>query len=207
MIEFSYCCIFDTEICSCDFSLYKMTCLNPFNKVLNLGSLDSPRIKELIISNKIYNGTKNPFTYDAIVFVNTLKIQFNELSIVKAKWCPPFVNLTELWINSNKIEEIDSEAFVSLNQLRYLDLSFNKLVSIKSGTFQSLTNLVELNLAHNRIFEIENSLFESLFKLEKLNLKSNQLEAIDLNSFAHLKNIKVFVRKLKNICKKEKRNM
>ena len=61
-------------------------------------------------------------------------------------------NLEELYMQSNKIFQIEANTFVSLHStLAYLDLSFNDIKKIRANTFNSLTSLLKLNLNDNQI--------------------------------------------------------
>ena len=174
------CCTFDKESCKCD-PTNKMSCTsNSLTfKVLDFGLMAyKVALTELIIQNKLFNETK-PVKNNITMYIHTLRLQNNKLRVIRANWCPYFLNLTNLWLNNNEIEDIDTAAFISLNQLKYLDLSANKLKSIQSGIFLQMTHLTNLNMANNKISALDRDLFQSLSQLEVLYLQSNYINQLE----------------------------
>ncbi|XP_052755821.1 protein artichoke-like [Galleria mellonella] len=99
--------------------------------------------------------------------------------------------LQTLNISGNQIEKITENAFYTLTQLEYLDLSHNRLSDVEGlFEFEMLPNRMRhLNLAHNEIQQIPSSAFENLTSLIELDLSYNLISYLDENSFDNLTNL------------------
>lgn len=83
--------------------------------------------------------------------------------------------LQTLYLDNNKIEKINPNAFENNLQLRNLDLSVNKIKAFTMtffGTKFGGNRLRKLNLAQNEISSLDASLFAILKNLVTLNLSS-----------------------------------
>ncbi|XP_070550173.1 toll-like receptor 13 [Ptychodera flava] len=123
--------------------------------------------------------------------------------------------LEDLNLSRNNLTILPENAFIGLNNLKYLHLYDSKVRTLSPNAFYSLTNLTALRLGYNQISDIEdvkaalknlkslkyldlgnNNLteispfaFEGVPKLEKLVLTKNQILSIHQDSFQGLSNI------------------
>ena len=83
--------------------------------------------------------------------------------------------------SNSRIEHIEPNAFVGLNNLEYLNLANNHISELQTDTFQGLNSLKGLELRSNNIETFEAGCFGGLTNLEWLHLGEISLdEASDL---------------------------
>lgn len=68
--------------------------------------------------------------------------------------------LKDLYLRDNFIEELNRDAFTSLPELTFLDLSENQLRTLRAGIFVPLQRLSMLTLANNKIETVEKGAFD-----------------------------------------------
>lgn len=100
-------------------------------------------------------------------------------------------DLKELYLDHNKINEIDQNAFNKTNILVILDLSSNYIIELKTNVFSSLMGLLRLNISNNRILNIRNETFNGQQNLQELFLDHNNINKIELKAFNRLDNLYV----------------
>lgn len=94
-----------------------------------------------------------------------------------------FQQLERLDLSRNLISNLNSNAFLGLeNSLVHLDLSRNR-ISIFSGSPLSLTRLKCLDLSENNLAQLTKSTFNLLPSLSNLNLSNNQLRSVPADLF------------------------
>ena len=84
------------------------------------------------------------------------------------------------------IMKLDSNAFLTVNEIQRLYLSYAGFTTINVGAFNGLKRLQQLNLGHNNLLEIQRGLFNHLHNLINLDLGSNNIRCISLGSFEGL---------------------
>lgn len=108
-----------------------------------------------------------------------------------------FRNLQKIYLNSNRLTKIDSNAFYKLTGLIELDLSENSISSLdneasdKAGDnldVEESFNIEDERTTKNKSFIIKrtNSFLEDLVQLRQLNLTSNKLSRIGRFTFSPL---------------------
>ncbi|ROL55074.1 Toll-like receptor 13 [Anabarilius grahami] len=97
--------------------------------------------------------------------------------------------LSDMFLNSNKIDEIISYQFMCFTDLETLDLSLNYISNIEDFAFFGLNNLKELYLCSNKLSYIYQHTFSGLYGLMVLDLQENPIIHIESNSFGHLINL------------------
>ncbi|XP_071960197.1 uncharacterized protein [Antedon mediterranea] len=88
---------------------------------------------------------------------------------------PPETNI--LLLNNNRIRSI-GQAFRSVFDLKYLDLSYNNFQFIKEGVFDYNRNLELINLGWNSIQTLEDAVFRRQEDMTDLTLAGNKLTEI-----------------------------
>ncbi len=117
-------------------------------------------------------------TFEGLVnsTVNNLDLSNNRIFALQRAVFSPLKDAVIIDVSSNKINQIDGNAFNGLQvNLRLLNLSFNLLGEIDSDTFTNLTDLRVLDLSHNHIGVLGYKAFSGLPKLRALYLTGNSL--------------------------------
>ncbi|PAV56282.1 hypothetical protein WR25_15709 isoform A [Diploscapter pachys] len=96
---------------------------------------------------------------------------------------------TELFLDSNRIEEIAIDQLSRLSNLVKLDMSHNRLVSIEDRTFANLTKLSTLILSYNKLRCVQPQAFIGLSSLRILSLHGNDISVLPESAFQSLANI------------------
>ena len=92
-------------------------------------------------------------------------------------------NATKIYLNNNKISNIESQAFVFHSQCAKLRLDNNKSTEVRSDMWTGLGSLEYLSLEHNEIKHVEPSAFADLPNLKGLYLHNNKLTTLPGNIF------------------------
>ncbi|WKY15918.1 hypothetical protein Q1695_000972 [Nippostrongylus brasiliensis] len=96
---------------------------------------------------------------------------------------------TELFLDSNAIDEIPINQISRLTNLIKLDMSHNRIESIEDGTFANLTKLSTLILSYNKLRCIQPRAFAGLLSLRILSLHGNDISVLPETAFENLGNI------------------
>ena len=127
----------------------------------------------------------------------TLNLSFNKISEVKNSFKDLNI-LQKLYLQDNRITDLDYNLFSDLNKLKILNLSNNQIVSILPNTFSGLENLEQLFLGKNFLKSIEASTFQHLdslnhLDLQKINQSHGSRTEIDQRAFIYLKKLRVLL--------------
>ncbi|CAB3399989.1 unnamed protein product [Caenorhabditis bovis] len=95
----------------------------------------------------------------------------------------------ELFLDSNKIQDIPIHQISRLSNLVKLDLSHNQIVSIENNTFSNLTRLSTLIISYNKLRCLQPQAFSGLQSLRILSLHGNDISVLPESAFESLSNI------------------
>ena len=119
-----------------------------------------------------------------------------------------FDNLTTLDLSWNLCSHMDSNFFISMTGLQFLNLSRNFLdTSLNADTtgtiFEHQHELKDLDISQNNLINLPKPFFKGLESLEVLNLSGNRLKdiSVDLNSITKLRKLDLSDNKLETIGK------
>ena len=121
-----------------------------------------------------------------LVFIiqRTLSVHINQtLLIEKYEFS---IDSSEIDLSESSISSIDIDAFKGFNKLEKLFLQNNKLRELEYGLFNHLSNLRELWLESNNIVSINRNVFIGLNKLEKVCLSDNPISFLFPNNIKPL---------------------
>ena len=120
--------------------------------------------------------------------VSRLDLSQNEIEKIEtnAFSLPLDNNLSELYLERNKIKSLDKHLFDSLGQLKLLNLKENRIDYLDDLTFKSLVKLESLDLSRNKLTTLTEQTFAGLVNLKELFLSYNPLKNIDTNTFKYL---------------------
>ncbi|NXM65624.1 LRC19 protein, partial [Serilophus lunatus] len=93
-----------------------------------------------------------------------------------------FINITEFYLNENRITELCNNSFSNLKKLINLDISNNHISTVHKAAFAGLHQLSVLNLSYNMIAYLDSDAFTSLESLTVLNLQYNLLKYFHIKS-------------------------
>lgn len=135
----------------------------------------------------------HPSTFQPIPFISTLSLQGNphlsekdlREALKGAGSTPRIINLSHLNISDVHATFLDYHP----RGLIELDLSYNRIGSVPKRTFLSMENLRRIDLSHNEICEIQG--LADLPRLERLDLAYNDLSRIEDTAFDGLHDLKV----------------
>ncbi|XP_044729766.1 insulin-like growth factor-binding protein complex acid labile subunit [Chrysoperla carnea] len=96
----------------------------------------------------------------------------------------PLSRLISLDVGYNYIDKIDTDFFKFMGEtLTVLILSGNRLAELPSNIFDSLENVIRLDLNRNRLTKLDPEIFQNMVSLEKLDLANNKFKIIPTNLF------------------------
>lgn len=99
------------------------------------------------------------------------------------------INLHKLFIRSCSIENVNKNAFRSLEILIELDLSDNKIHVLYPTTFRDSFRLRKIILNHNRIQTVQNGLFSNMSFLQMVQFKDCLISTIEPKAFYNVTKI------------------
>ncbi|XP_059612703.1 leucine-rich repeats and immunoglobulin-like domains protein 2 [Phlebotomus argentipes] len=113
------------------------------------------------------------FLANAFPNLEKIKLNYNYLTTAFIFMAErDFEDLSEVYLQDNKISRIGSGDFSRLTYMEMLDLRSNDINTIEEGAFDETTKLSILELANNMIFQLPANLFEPI-NLRELNLNGN----------------------------------
>ena len=110
--------------------------------------------------------------------VTKLYLRYNNIVKMPSKTFTRYAKLEKLFLDHNKISQIDPFAFAGAQSLTYIDLRDNKLSVVGQNAFSQLPSLEELYLLTNGLEQIEDRAFEDTENLKFISLQSNSLTSI-----------------------------
>ena len=168
-------------------------------KLKNLTIIFTPSNNQTELSNSLLMGLNNIRVF---IFVGS-KLKFIEQNLFHS-CCSQLQGLN---FSSNTIERIESQAFVSLQDLLSLDLSHNRLTNLPLKLFYSLRHLRLLKLNHNKLRSIDQTLFKNLRTLQFLDLSTNRLKTIQFPELLSLSEIYLDDNAISNISSSMMKNL
>ena len=93
-------------------------------------------------------------------------------------------SLEELYLDGNRITELDAGTFVGLANLRSLSLAHNSLVELRKEVLEPVSQLQQLDLSYNRVKIVLKNNFFGLLRLRELKLDHNEIRVIEDEAFA-----------------------
>jgi Leucine-rich repeat (LRR) protein len=92
----------------------------------------------------------------------------------------------ELLLFNNHITLLKKDSFVSMTELKFLDISMCEMRIVELGAFNGLTELIVLSMLGNEIREILPGTFENMSSLEILDISNNKIKHLNRDLFSGL---------------------
>ena len=148
-------------------------------------------ITELSLSNNFVSELPGGlFNNSGLVKLAKLIFRRNKITHLKPDQFISLQNLKILDLSCNKIHSMKPDAFTGLLNLETLTFRNNKIIDLKDNQFVSLPRLIRLYLGYNRIQNMQPTVFKGLLNLKSLELNGNKIKHLKLNQFMFLPNIR-----------------
>ena len=141
----------------------------------------------LYVGNKI--SEIEPGAFDGLTALANLSLGYR-LERLYINMFSGISSCEKLFLEHNKITEIERGSFSKLNNVDTLYLNSNNLTTLKAGTFQGLLSARTLILENNTIKFIEEDAFIGLKTIEKLDLSRNLLKILNPVTFSGLASLR-----------------
>ena len=151
----------------------------------SIGSLSGLQLLQLN-ENRLATIERNDFSQ--LASLTSLFMKYNEIKYIPKGWLQRSPNVQEIYMEGNRIEEIELGAFAGLRNLEILDLSKNNITDL-SIVLYSLPNLQYIFLNNNKITSINRFHFPPSTKV--LFLQFNKIVAIGIDAFSELGQLQV----------------
>lgn len=154
-------------------------------------TLDLSRNKITVVVSKIF--VNNPNLQNILLTGNSLDtlcngvfngterkllrlyLQDNKIEILEANAFRGLGHITTLYLSSNRLTHLPSSIFYDLKDLKHLCLMQNNIVKLRRHYFRGLHHLESLTLQRNHLRKIPQGLFHGLQLLTEVNLSKNEL--------------------------------
>ncbi len=137
----------------------------------------------------------DPSIFSALTRLKKLTMRHSLYSL-PGKLFEKLTALEELDLSDHVLENVDSDSFYGLANLKKLDLSaaeqpgdWDSFTELPPHIFHPLISLQELNLELNRLRFLDPVLFQGLSNLKQLNLSFNHLQVLPTDIFKDLNNM------------------
>lgn len=120
----------------------------------------------------------------------TLKMNFNQVSVLDVRITLPLGRLVVLELQSNQLHDIGAGSFMRMTNLEKLDLTDNSLTRLSSKTFFMMKSLKTLILSKNHLVDIDGAII-NLLALELLDLSWNNITNLSGRSFISLPKLRM----------------
>nr|CAD7431272.1 unnamed protein product [Timema monikensis] len=124
--------------------------------------------------------------------ISICKCGRRENHIKKITKFPKLIAVVSLSFQKNQIDQIESSAFIALENLKSLDLSHNQLTveAIRADVLRGPPNtnryeplgLISLDLGYNSIHSLDPNAFEHLPYLKEIHLNNNPMHILDIGT-------------------------
>ncbi|KYB27889.1 hypothetical protein TcasGA2_TC032777 [Tribolium castaneum] len=149
--------------------------------VLSLGSkieiMDLSDNKIEVIENFVFR-----FWFKGAGVTKTLILRNNRISYIQVNSFPETLKI--LYLDGNKLREIQDGVIQPLSELLELSLSRNQLYKVPN--LSNATQLQFLNLSFNNLETVNNATFQNLTRISLIDLSNNKIKEISFAYFSYL---------------------
>jgi len=152
----------------------------------------SPTLQKMFLqNNSLSDGLISQDLFNGLHSLLLLNLSDNHLS---DQHFPPGllndqVKLIALDLSHNKINRLDKDHFMNLNELQILNVQHNQISQISEDTFSWLPNLHVLMLSYNKIRHFYPNTFSNLSSLRSLSFQNNKLTNLLPDMFENTTNL------------------
>ncbi|VDI03838.1 relaxin family peptide receptor 2 [Mytilus galloprovincialis] len=143
-------------------------------------------LAELILLNcSIENIT--PYSFEKLMNLLHLDLSNNKFKVLQNYTFYGLTKLVTLNLKDNLLLGlIKSNAFMSLPNVKDLELSGTRIQTLFNGTFNGLENLEQFNITGNGLTTVEENVFDGLVSLLKIDLTQNDVTEFSPDIFSRL---------------------
>ncbi|XP_070559167.1 carboxypeptidase N subunit 2-like [Ptychodera flava] len=120
-----------------------------------------------------------------------LRLEENQLTYIGNYSFTGLSNLIELWLYSNRLEEMAAGAFSGLSQLSILNMLNNSIRALPETVFHGLDDLTYIHLKGNKLCCLHENLFSGLSNLDTLQLETNEITELPTHVFRGLGKLRI----------------
>ena len=158
------------------------------NSTLFIG--DFPHLAELILANCNLKHINN-MTFHFLSNLIVLDLSYNKLVTLYRNVFFGLNRLKTLNLKGNYfLETLEAGTFLSLSNVKRLEIVGTKIFRLKPNTFKGLDQLQYLNISRNKITIVKKDCFSGLTNLTDLDISFNNIETFDLDMFETLNKLK-----------------
>ena len=115
--------------------------------------------------------------------LTSLVLYNNNIKYIKSGTFDPLINLEKLYLNSNKLSNLDNRFIVNLNKLTHFDIGNNELTQLPTKWLPNSLQYLIIN--GNAIEYLSIGTFEGAFNLNMIRLSPTNIN-IEYNTFSNL---------------------
>ncbi|CAC5409404.1 unnamed protein product [Mytilus coruscus] len=142
----------------------------------------SMEVRKLDLSSSLF--PNNSLIVPAYTYLAELKLFNCSIDNIMPYTFGQLMNLLHLDLSNNKLKILNSYTFYGVTKLITLNLKDNLMLGIiKPNAFMSLPNIKDLELSGTRIIKLFNGTFNGLGNLETFNITGNGLTTVEENVF------------------------
>ena len=124
------------------------------------------------------------------VHITQLRLSRNNILVIAINTFSDLKYLQDLYLDHNKLEDLQPGVFNGLLNLKYLSLWANQLSSLNSTLFKGLIKLEILDLTDNKLSTLPETLIQDLVNLRNVQLARNMLVTLESSFFHGLRGLR-----------------
>lgn len=152
-------------------------CHKSAQRPLLVCDLPSPSFCEIGYVNVTRDEPRYDFYANSSVAILQFRMHSSQLAVLSPDICETFGLLTDMQLDSLKIEAVHQDAFTACRYLNTINLSRNLIQVLPEQLFHQNLYLRTINLNSNRLIGISDSQFASNSELFSLDVENNHLAA------------------------------
>ncbi len=142
---------------------------NTFNNYVSIYLINIKEADWSIVFNALDNPVFLSLKHSSLVYI--------------CKQTKPFYNLQKVDFSNDEIHSLETNCFIWMSSVAFLNISQNKIHSIARFAFNSSAAIRWLDLSWNNIKELLDKTFTGLHNMEILNLTGNSLLSVHIDTF------------------------
>ena len=155
--------------------------LTRFQGMKSLHKIDISRSK--IYLSELFDAVKIMSLFNSLANLTSLYLQSNKIQRLQSGMLPGLSSLDELNLRQCQISYVEQGVFKDLHSLVILHLDDNNIVNLPPATFATTSQIMAVYLHHNKLSYLAEELFLNTTMLINLTLFRNELEQLNRSTF------------------------